>query len=305
MRVIDLKTMQQCEITTDTVVALGTFDGCHLGHMTVFRSAYMIAKKINAKTVAYTFDTIPKSAKDGNIKNILTEEEKIKFIRNANVDYIAIDSFSEIKNLDGETFVNQVLKKKLNAKGASCGYNYRFGKNASCDGQSLVRFFENGGECVEICSQVSANGVAVSSTLIREKIQSGDVEEILQYSAPYSVYASVVEGKKLGRTLNFPTINQYIPKEKISPKKGVYVTECEIGEDVYPSVTNVGNRPTVDSDGFENMETHIIGYNGNLYGSCIRVNFYKRIRDEMKFSSLEELREQIKRDSEKAKDYFK
>ena len=158
---------------------------------------------------------------------------------------------------------------------------------------------------MDICQKVSVNNEDVSSTLIRKKINNGSVEDILEYSTPYSIYSKVIEGKKLGRTIGIPTINQQIPKKKITPKKGVYITECEIGENVYPSITNVGLRPTVENTDRENMETYIIGFNGNLYNSYIRVNFYKRLRDEIKFDSLNELKAQIEKDIEKAKAYFK
>lgn len=305
MRILDLKTMQECEINESTIVALGTFDGCHLGHMSVFRSAYLMAKKLKVKTVAYTFDTIPRASTEKNLKSILTLDEKIKFIRKSEFDYIAIDNFSTIKNMDGKAFVDTALKRKLKAIGAACGYNYRFGRNAGYKGEDLPSFFENGDERVEICQKVCVNNIPVSSTLIREKIQGGEVEELLPMCPPYSVYSQVIEGKGLGRTIGVPTINQLIPKEKITPKKGVYITECEIGEDVYPSITNIGTRPTVENNGKENMETYIIGYNGDLYFSYIRVNFYKRLRDEIKFSSIEELKNQINNDIKKATDYFK
>lgn len=305
MKIYDLQTMQECEINSDTVVALGTFDGCHLGHMSVIRSAYLKAKSLKIKSLVYTFDEIPKSKADNQIKAILTIEEKIKFIRKSGIDYIAIDSFDSIKDIEGSAFVESILKSRLKAKCVSCGYNYRFGKNAKYTGEDLKAFFKNDGECVDICQKVSVNNEDVSSTLIRKKINNGSVEDILEYSTPYSIYSKVIEGKKLGRTIGIPTINQQIPKEKITPKKGVYITECEIGEDVYPSITNVGLRPTVENTDRENMETYIIGFNGNLYNSYIRVNFYKRLRDEIKFDSLNELKAQIEKDIEKAKAYFK
>lgn len=305
MKIYDLQTMQECEINSDTVVALGTFDGCHLGHMSVIRSAYLKAKSLKIKSLVYTFDEIPKSKADNQIKAILTIEEKIKFIRKSGIDYIAIDSFDSIKDIEGNAFVESILKSRLKAKCVSCGYNYRFGKNAKYTGEDLKAFFKNDGECVDICQKVSVNNEDVSSTLIRKKINNGSVEDILEYSTPYSIYSKVIEGKKLGRTIGIPTINQQIPKEKITPKKGVYITECEIGEDVYPSITNVGLRPTVENTDRENMETYIIGFNGNLYNSYIRVNFYKRLRDEIKFDSLNELKAQIEKDIEKAKAYFK
>lgn len=305
MKIYDLQTMQECEINSDTVVALGTFDGCHLGHMSVIRSAYLKAKSLKIKSLVYTFDEIPKSKANNQIKAILTIEEKIKFIRKSGIDYIAIDSFDSIKDIEGNAFVESILKSRLKAKCVSCGYNYRFGKNAKYTGEDLKAFFKNDWECVDICQKVSVNNEDVSSTLIRKKINNGSVEDILEYSTPYSIYSKVIEGKKLGRTIGIPTINQQIPNEKIMPKKGVYITECEIGEDVYPSITNVGLRPTVENTDRENMETYIIGFNGNLYNSYIRVNFYKRLRDEIKFDSLNELKAQIEKDIEKAKAYFK
>ncbi len=304
MIVYDLKTMQACQICEPTIVALGTFDGCHIGHMSVFRSAYLMARKHGIKTVAYTFDRIP-SSKSENARAIFTLQEKIRHIARAGIDYIAIDDFSKIKDMRAIDFVNQALIGTLKAKGASCGYNYRFGKGAEGDCKALKEIFEKQGGLVEICQGVCINDTPVSSTLIRKMIENGQVDSILDISPPYSIYAKVLEGKRLGRTIGIPTINQIIPKEKISPKRGVYITEVELGEDVYPCVTNVGTRPTVENNGEENMETHIIGYNGSLYNSSVRVNFYKRIRDERRFSSLEALKEQIALDIEEARKYFK
>ena len=305
MRIIDLETMQECEINGNTVVALGTFDGCHLGHVSVFRSAYLTAKRLGIKSLVYTFDVVPKSIYDKSVKSILTLNEKIKFIRGCGIDYVAIDCFSEVQSLTGEDFVKNILLSKLHASNVVCGYNYRFGRNALCDGESLREMLQNVSGSVEICQQVSVNNIPVSSTLIREKIQNGEVEDILSLSPPYSIYAQVIEGKKLGRTIGIPTINQLVPNEKITPKRGVYITECEIGEDVYPAITNVGIHPTVDSDVGENLETYIIGYSGDLYYSYVRVNFYKRLRDEIKFDSLNLLKLQIEKDIEKSVEYFK
>ena len=305
MKIYDLKTMQLCEIEDNTVVALGTFDGCHLGHMSVIRSAYLKAKEQKLKSVVYTFNEIPKSRLNSEVKSILTLDEKIKFIRKSGIDYIAIDSFDDVKNLEGDEFISEILKSTLKAKCVSCGYNYRFGKNAKYTSEDLRQFFKNDGECVDICGKVSVNNEDVSSTLIRNKIQNGEIEDILAYSKPYSIYAQVIEGKKLGRTIGVPTINQIIPGEKIVPQNGVYITECEIGEDVYPAITNVGLRPTVESTDKVNMETYIIGYSGNLYYSYIRVNFYKKIRDEIKFSSIDQLKDQIHKDIEASKAYFR
>lgn len=301
MTVYDLKTMQICEIKENTVVALGTFDGCHVGHSSVLLNAFYKAKELRLKSLVYTFDT--SSIKGQEL--IMTLAEKIKAIRKYGIDYIAIEQFDNVRLLDGERFVKEVLINKLKAVCATCGYNYRFGKNAGCDTQDLVAFFKNARGSVQISDKIVYGETPVSSTLIRNKIKNGEVEEILNYMRPYSIYAAVERGKGLGRELGLATINQQIPDGKVVPKKGVYITECEIGEDVYPCVTNVGYRPTTDGENtFLNVETHIIGFCGDLYSSSLRVSFYKYLRDEKRFSTIEELKEQIERDKSAALEYF-
>jgi riboflavin kinase/FMN adenylyltransferase len=290
-------------ICEKTVVALGSFDGCHAGHLAVINGAKKLAVKKGAKTLVYTFDTLTKDVSKG--RNILTFAEKIKRLSKTGADYIAVDSFENVKNTDGETFVKDILIGKLHCIGASCGFNYKFGKGAACDASKLKELFENEGLCVQICDKICVNGEVLSSTLIRRLIENGETEKILDFADPYSVYAEVVHGKMLGRTIGIPTINQFIPKDKIVPKRGVYITECEIGDDVYPSITNVGIRPTVDGkNAKENMETHIIGFDKNLYGSYIKVNFYKFLRDEKTFESVEKLKEEIERNIKDCKNYF-
>lgn len=301
MTVYDLKTMQICEVKENTYVALGTFDGCHMGHASVLQGAFYKAKELGVKSLAYTFVGTPLKEQGA----IFTLDEKIKAIRKMQLDYLAVEDFENVRNKSGEEFVNDVLIDKLNAVGASCGFNYCFGKNAACTALDLTAFFEKVGGSVEISRKIMYGDETVSSTLIREKIQSGRIEEILAYARPYSIYAEVERGKGLGHKMGVATINQRIPEGKIIPKSGVYITECEIGEDVYPCVTNVGIRPTTDGENsFLNVETHIIGFSGNLYSSYLRVNFYKYIRDEKRFSSVEELTEQIEADKRSALDYF-
>ena len=302
MVVYELKTMQRCEIKENTVVALGTFDGCHRGHCAVLQSAFYKAKEMKIKSVAYTFDT----AETKGQALIMTLEEKIKAISKMGIDYIAIEELNNVRSLGGEEFVQGVLFGSLKARAAVCGSNYRFGRGAGCNTEDLKKFFENNGGCVVICPDVLHENDPVSSTLIRNKIENGQIEDILSYSRPSSIYAMVEKGKGLGNTFGFATINQKIPNGKVIPKRGVYITECEIGEDVYPSVTNVGYRPTTDGENeLLNVETHIIGYQGSLYSSYLRVNFYKYLRSEKRFDSIEELRAQIEEDKLKAIEYFK
>ena len=195
---------------------------------------------------------------------------------------------------------------ELFAAHASCGYNYKFGKGACGTASELKELFlKNSGGRVEICEEIDAFGKSVSSTLLREMIKNGDVEGLFGLGSCYSIYSRVEYGKQLATKMGLPTINQKIPDGKIVPKTGVYITECEIGEDVYPSITNVGVRPTTDTEGEINVETHIIGYSGILYGSYIRVNFYKYLRPERRFDSSEELFMEIERNKQSAVEYFK
>lgn len=305
MIIYDLKTMQKCDINENTVVALGTFDGCHIGHLSVFAACRSLAQSMGAKSAVYTFSAPPRSYfEKGEGMCLFSLEEKIRTIRSLGLDYICIEDFDTVQRLDGAEFLENVLMSRLHALGACCGFNFRFGKNAAFGTAQLKDFFENRGGCVRICDKIEHNGEAVSSSLLRKMIEGGSVEKIIPLSRPYSVYAEVTHGKELGRTIGIPTINQRIPYGKVVPARGVYVTECEIGEDVYPAVTNVGVRPTVESDGAENMETHIIGYSGNLYGSFVRVNFYRLLRPEKKFSSVSDLKTEIEKNVRSAIEYF-
>lgn len=304
MTVYDLKTMQICDIREDVVLALGTFDGCHEGHRAVFGSAIRLATKLKVKSGIYTFSSIP-SGKGEEKKSIYTLDEKIKSMQRTGMDYLIIEDFDRVRDIDGEEFVDRILCRQLRCVGAACGYDYHFGKGASFLAKDLASLFQKRGGSVDICPPITYNGEPICSTSIRKLIENGECESILPYSDPYSIYAKVEHGKELGRKMGTPTINQTLPRGKVAPKRGVYVTECEIGEDVYPSITNIGARPTTDGENArENMETHIIGYEGDLYSSYIKVNFYRYLRPEKRFASIEELKEQIAQDCAVARDYF-
>ena len=303
MIIYDLSTMQICDIHEKTVVALGTFDGCHAGHMQVFAGCRELACERKAKSAVYTFSSLPKSPKSGTLC-LFSLSERIKAIRGAGIDFLCIEDFESVSEMSGQDFLNDILVSKLHAVGACCGFNFRFGKNASLGASDLENFFKSLGGCVRICDKIDYKGEVLSSSLLRAFVEKGEVEELLNVCQPYSIYSVVEHGKELGRTIGIPTINQKIPSEKVAPARGVYITECEIGEDVFPSVTNVGVRPTVESDGMQNMETFIIGFNGSLYGSSVKVNFYKLLRAEKKFSSIEELKSEIEANVQSAIDYF-
>ena len=192
MVIYELRTMQICEIRERTVVALGTFDGCHAGHASVFSSCCALARKMGVKSVAYTFSSLPKNKIPGSEqRQIFSLDEKIKAIRRGSIDYVCIESFEDIMNIDGNEFLSSVLVDKLHAIGACCGFNFRFGKGASRTAYDLKTFFENIGGCVNICDKIPYGNDALSSSLLRSFIENGKVERLLPVSAPYSIYAKV------------------------------------------------------------------------------------------------------------------
>lgn len=302
MEVFELSTMQRTEIKENTIVALGTFDGCHLGHGSVFQNAFYESKKRGVKSVVYTFDGLVRQDK----KALFTLEERIKHIKKCGIDYIAIESFEKIKNMSGERFFDSILKGKLKSIGACCGFNYRFGVGASLGCEELKMLYEKSGGSVVISPEITADNMVISSTHLRKLIENGEVELASKYMPPYPVYAEVVQGKRLGRQMGFPTINQKIPENKVVPRHGVYITEAYIGENAMPAITNVGTRPTVDGENKNiNMETYILDFDGNLYLSYVNIVFRKFLRSERKFDSVNELKEQISKDLIEARKYFK
>jgi len=301
MKIIDLKKMAQVSMTDKVCCALGNFDGIHLGHKAVFDMCLAYAKANNLKSMVYTFcDSYKKYG-----KNIFTTEEKIEAIRNEKFDYICLDNLSDVKDYSGLEFVKKILVEKLNVEYACCGFNFSFGINASCNSEDLKNYLSKFGKNTGICSEYSVNNTTLSSSFIKELIIKGDMESVSKYSYDYSISSDVIHGKNNGTSIGFPTINQLVPDSKIAPKNGVYVSKTIIDSKWFPSVTNVGFRPTVEtSQSFLNVETHIIGYSGNLYGKSVKVSFLKWLRDEIRFDNLEQLRMQISSDKESAMRYF-
>ena len=212
--------------------------------------------------------------------------------------------FSRVRDYMPDYFVNQLLRVDCNTKLAVCGFNFRFGKGGLGDCDTLCELM--GSENCIVVPPVYRAGHLVSSSAIRLLISAGEMElaaELL--TRPFFIDFPVVHGKQLGRTIGIPTINQEFPEGHVIPKNGIYACTVEIADDIFLGVANVGVRPTVDNGSEHiNCETHIINYNGWLYGKNIKVSFYKRIRDEIKFPSVDELRAQIKRDIASAIDYF-
>lgn len=277
-----------------TAVALGYFDGLHLGHMGVIRAALA---QSGLKSAVFTFNcdtTLPKFARR---EDIISFENKRELLGKVGVDYLYAPDFAEVGGLTAREFVRDILVGRLNAGFACCGSNFRFGRNGSGTPALLAEIGAEYGMRALTVSDVCHNGVMISSTHIRELIRGGEIEqanELLGYELWYRL--PVVRGNEIGRTLLFPTINQIIPDTNVIPRFGVYKSYTEVNGRTYRSITNIGVKPTIDDrrDGTGAvMETHILDYSGFLYGEKIAVSLCRFIRPERRFSGLAELKAQI------------
>ena len=287
-----------------TAVALGSFDGVHSGHAALIRRAVDFAKAHGIASAVWSFrdDASALPGKSGSV--LTTLREKLSLIASLGVDYALLEDFSRVRDYTPGRFVNELLIEGCGTVCAVCGFNFRFGKNGLGDCDTL-RELMSPRECI-VVPPVYRNGRLVSSSAIRLLIGAGEMEEAaVMLGRPFFIDFPVVHGKQLGRTIGIPTINQNFPEGHIIPKSGIYACTVDIGGDIFLGVSNVGLRPTVESGPHKiNCETHIINYNGWLYGKSIKVSFYKRLRDEMKFAGVPELKAQIERDIASTSAYF-
>lgn len=289
-------------------VALGNFDGVHLGHARLLSAARDIAREIpNCASVAWTFTAL---AKGGSTENIVipaltTPTEKARAIAAAGIEYVVFEEFETVRALSPASFVAEYLTKQFRCAAAVCGFNFRFGAGAVGDAAMLSRLLGARGIPVTVVEPVLAEGKVLSSTRIRAAVAAGEMEEARALlGRPFSICFPVVHGHRLGRTIGIPTLNQNFPDGHIVPRHGIYACLCTVGERCYPAVANVGTRPTVSDSGAVNCETHIIGYDGSLYGESVRVSFCRRLRGEIKFDSVSGLKAQIETDIATACAYF-
>jgi riboflavin kinase/FMN adenylyltransferase len=291
------------KLTGKSAVALGFFDGVHVGHKAVIESAVKYSRENNIPAVVWTFVNSPKK---GSLSITDIDERKALF-EALGVDILIAFSFSEdVKGLSKDEFVNKVLKECLNAEKVFCGFNYSFGAGGKGTPEELMRLCISQGISVEISERISVQGETVSSTKIREYIENGQTEKAnVLLGRPYSINGTVSHGKKLGRTLGFPTANVDIPENKVLPKDGVYFTVTTFDERSFYGITNIGTNPTVDGK-IRRAENHIFDINEineDLYGKEIKIELIRFIRGEKKFDSVEALANQVKRDIETAKSY--
>ena len=297
--------MENISLEDETCIALGTFDGIHIGHKALINECVASARKNGIKSVVVTFDVLPMSiiAPDTHPGIIMDNNMKIAMIEKMGVDYLIFLHFSKgFAMTDSQVFL-EFLTKRLNARMLICGYNYSFGKHGSGNGSMLEKYKSKLGYELKVFEPVRCDGQDVSSTVIREKLINGDVEEASRFLGYRYFFKGVVqEGKGIGDSLGYPTANLYIP-ENMAIRNGIYIAYTYLSNKKYRSICNIGYAPTFEGRK-RCMEVHLLNYKGSLYGQSIKTEFIKLLRDERKFNSVEELKNQISNDIRKTEEYF-
>ncbi len=280
------------------VVTLGNFDGVHLGHKELISKAVSLGEEHSLISYVVSFYPHPRSFFNEDLKYINTLEEKHKNIEALGADALVILEFNkEIAHLSKESFVEDILYNKLNAQILVVGFDFLFGKNREGNVDTLVESAKKFDMKVYVVPPVEVKGQKVSSSLIRECYVAGEIRKAKEYLGYFpNISGEVISGKQLGRNIGFPTANINYDKEQLVPGNGVYAVKIYIKEIEYIGIANVGVKPTVKEDSSVEIEVHILDFQDNIYGEIVSVSFLEKIRDEMKFSSLEELKNQIDND---------
>jgi len=276
-------------------IALGSFDGVHIGHQKLIERVVNKGRELDCNSMAYTFKENTKKVliHDGCQELITQNHKRINIMENLGVDAVYLEDFQQIMKMDAEAFIRDILVSQFNIKCAVAGYNFTFGSKKDGNAELLRKYGDLYGFEVDIVDAVRINGNIVSSSLIREKIKSGEVEEVKEYlGRNFSINGQVIHGKKIGGKLGIRTANLSINKDLVLPKPGVYFTDTIVNNNVYKSVTNIGTNPTFNGCNMS-IETHIIGFNENLYGKNIEIFFLKWEREEKAFNDASELKKQI------------
>ena len=308
MKILDLKNGGTVDaLPGKCVLALGNFDGVHVGHAELIKTALAEAEKNRLTPAVWTFEGESLSVLRGrDLRRLVSDGEKNSLFFSLGIRYAVYEDLERVKDLSPERFVKEILTDSLGCEVAVCGYNFSFGKGGAGDPALLVKLAEECGSRAVVLPQVSRNGAAVSSSGVRALIEEGRVDEAeILLGRPYSVVLPVKEGKKLGRTLGIPTLNQTFRRGYVRPGNGIYAAKAVIGGREYECVTNVGSRPTVNSDPTDvNCESHVMGFSGWVYGEDVKIVFLKKLRDEKKFDSLDELRRAVELDERNALAFF-
>ncbi len=304
------------------VMCLGNFDGVHRAHAALLQEGVYLAARLSSTTADHAirdprradvlggvFCFYKPSSDFTGLKagmpafHLTTLRDKLTLFAEVGIAFVCLCDFREIRDMDPGDFLH-FLENACGCEGVVCGFNFRFGHAAAGNVSMLKDHF--GADRTVVLPEMTLEGETVSSSRIREMLIMGDAESATRLlGRPYSLNATVTHGKRLGRTIGFPTANQYFPTEALVPAHGVYVALCHTPNGVFPAVSNVGTHPTVDARARVNCESYLLGYCGDLYGIRVKTELLCRLRPERKFPGLPELTEAIRRDIASAEAYLR
>ncbi len=287
------------------ILTIGSFDGVHLGHLKIINRLKEIANEKKGESVIFTFYPHPRLVlfpEEGNLRLLTTLHEKIRLFERAGIDHLIIYPFSrEFSQLTYEDFVKTILVDSLKIKTLVVGYDHKFGKNREGSFSMLQDLSDQFNFQLEKLDVLLIDDINISSTKIRNSLQDGNVKRANKYLGySYTLHGTVIEGQQLGRRIQFPTANvQASDPTKLIPGHGVYAVFVNIEDGRYQGMLNIGTRPTVNQNADNrSIEVHILGFDGNLYGKELELEFVEKIRDEQKFASIEDLRAQLEMDKQ-------
>lgn len=292
-------------IEKKTAVAIGKFDGIHLGHQKLLQEI-LEKKKEGLLAVVFTFDPSPQIFFGGPKGQLMTKFEKRKCFEALGVDILfEFPLNKETAATEPKRFIKEYLVDKLNAGFIAAGRDLSFGDKGKGNCELLLKEACEYGYQVSLIDKVCIGEQEISSTLVRNQVLEGKMESVAELlGQPYRISGIIEPGKQLGRTLDFPTLNLFPTEEKLLPPKGVYVVNILHGNEIYHGISNIGVRPTVSESGRVSVETFVFDFDKNFYGEEITVEFLTFTRPEKKFSGVEELRAQLVKDKQTGEDYF-
>lgn len=284
------------------VLTLGTYDGVHKGHQAIISFMKESALAINGESVLFTFHPHPRIVlhpEDHNLELIQDLDQRIERLREAGIDHLILYPFThDFSRLTATEFVRNILVNKLNIRKLVIGYNHHFGRNREGNLKLLKDLAPLYNFDVSDIPAFQFDGTSISSTKIREALKAGDIQKANTFlGSTYKFKGKVVEGKKLGHTIGFPTANiEPIESTQIIPKNGVYAVQIKLNSDLHNGMMNIGVKPTVSEDGEVSIEVHLFDFDTEIYGSILEVNVLDYVREELAFGSLAELKQQLKED---------
>ena len=300
-----IRNIEQFTSLENTIVTTGTFDGVHLGHQKIFDAMNKLSSETNQKTVVITFHPHPRlvlKKEPEKLYLLATIQEKIKLIEKTGIDYLVILEFNKhLASMKPEDFICKILIKKLGAHTIFVGYDHQFGKGKSGNKETLKEVSCKNNLSVKEVDVLIKDNKVVSSSIIRELIIQGKIEEAAEkLGYKYNINGKVVKGNMLGRKIGFPTANiECTEKLKLIPARGVYAVRVFINNQWHKGMLNIGFRPTLNTKK-ATVEAHVFDLNANLYDEEITIEFIKFLREEIKFDNLQSLSHQLKKDKKEA-----